>query len=840
MVFALGLVLLFFVFSVCNDVNAQNSISVSVHKGASGDDGCDVVITLHVEGRDTRGLAADILLDGQLLHTATFSDFSRLDLAVNKLPPGQHDVEARALRGVDIVAHQVKTFTLYRHLVLAAIGNDSECDGTGVQQACSRSEDEEAAACRPRLWVVSNDNDYHSYQVINRKQSGFQHPDGSTPILGRFVAKGTLGGQSPNHVCTASVLVRFAYTHEHETATAPPNGVICSEVMLNTEMLNHAAEGVDVTEDGMLQSMCFSTAPSAAARVTSLPSSHNLLTEIIIQASCPPHCTAAAIELQLQTTISVDDDAILPARSHPYTISLICPPVGMQQPDAAPAVACACEASSCGEWSPQMVGPVFITPNTAAADKNFSASGARRASSYEVYWAFVNNIAGGITWHNDASAADAHASLTALGDSVFKGCGVCQDGHVVRFAYPLDFVRHLPDSIEIISPELAPASCFEHAFMTLPHKPSALLVHNMMREDHLNFINGSAWSLRSCVGTCMCNDVNAVSASGGRDVLDGAGAIEWTYDAERNFIELPAHDSSRQLPLSVRSLVLSRIYDLVAKRDALAPLWSAPTVAAGDDDAIIESFMDNSLLPFAWTGEYLDLLPGTPRIAALVFGELRILTPEFFSAWNSDIVDGVGSRAIDVFLVLRPFRTPRCFQGLCSPCSIAQSMLRSVASCSEYDVPRKAADDARHSRDPAGISRAIGGSFSRRWQQHGPYHRFESSDFGSPPGFYQWQPLQLAFSLALMHERLSLSRYSYMLRLRLDKKFPAFLSAARWNAVLSPSRAYVRGHVNSGGRLSEAGDQTLILGRERVSRCELGWGGLMRADAVFKTVFVLE
>jgi hypothetical protein len=724
-----------------------------------------------------------------------------------------------------------------------ASGDDHDCEVAGAQPSCSHAENahwferDTSRDRRPRLWVVSKDNDDHSSRVINRRQSGlYRHPDSSTPVLGRFVAKGTLSGQSPNHLCTASILVRFAYTYEHnESANTAPVGTICSDVLLSTHMLTHAAEGVDVIEDSMRQSMCFSTARSDSGWITYLPSQHKLSTEILIQASCPPHCTAAAVDVRLQSSVLVSDERILPARSHPFTISLICPPVESPKHDAASAAACACEASSCSEWSRQMVGPVFLAPRSVAAETNFSASGARQASSYEVYWAFVNNIAGGITWHNDASAADAHASLTALGDSVFKGCGVCQDGHLLRFSYPLDFVREFKDTFEFLSPELAPASCSEHVFMTLPHKPKSLFIHNMMREDHLNFMNSSAWSMRSCVGTCKCNATPA-SNSGTSAMFDAAGPMEWKYDADRDVIELPVHDSSKKLHASERSLVFSRIYDVVAKRDPLRPLWSAPTVGADDDDAIIESFLDNSLLPFVWTGESLALSPKTPRIAALVFGELRILTYAFFSAFNSDVIESIGSQAIDIFLVLRPFLRPRCFQGLCSPCSIAQSMLRSVTSCLEYDVPRKSTDDTRRSRDPAGISRAAGAMFSRRWQQHGPYNRFESSNVGSPPGFYQWQPLQLAFSLSLMHERASMSRYSYMLRLRLDKKFPSFLPAVRWNAVLSPSRAYIRGIANSGGRLSERADQTLILGRERVSRCELEWA-LMRLCSCLNNAF---
>ena len=112
------------------------------------------------------------------------------------------------------------------------------------------------------------------------------------------------------------------------------------------------------------------------------------------------------------------------------------------------------------------------------------------------------------------------------------------------------------------------------------------------------------------------------------------------------------------------------------------------------------------------------------------------------------------------------------------------------------------------SPDPAGISRLTGAHFTKKWHSHGSQQRFESSSFGSPPGWYLWQPLQLAFSLVLAEERAVLSRYSYVMRLRLDKIFPTFKPAAHWHEELSLGRAYVRGHVNADGRLSEQGDQT--------------------------------
>jgi hypothetical protein len=214
---------------------------------------------------------------------------------------------------------------------------------------------------------------------------------------------------------------------------------------------------------------------------------------------------------------------------------------------------------------------------------------------------------------------------------------------------------------------------------------------------------------------------------------------------------------------------------------------------------------------------------------------MRGINRDFFDKFSAAVIGGIGSEAVDLFLVLRPFRSPRCFEGLCSPCAIAIASLRNVKQCVHYDVPRAPSDGPQGSPDPAGISRLTGAHFTQKWHSHGSQQRFESSSFGSPPGWYLWQPLQLAFSLVLAEERAVLSRYSYVMRLRLDKIFPTFKPAAHWHEELSLGRAYVRGHVNADGRLSEQGDQTLILGREHVARYDAGWM-LCACDCV---VFVL-
>jgi hypothetical protein len=376
--------------------------------------------------------------------------------------------------------------------------------------------------------------------------------------------------------------------------------------------------------------------------------------------------------------------------------------------------------------------------------------------------------------------------------------------------------------------------------MTLPHKPHAALVHNMIRQDHDAFVNGSAWTLRSCRGACSCSGeggggVGQPASSGNNLNLFGITPIGWTYDAESDLIEFLDAGALQRLPEHAHAQVRSGIYQVVSRRQMLQPLARAFDDTA-DDDVIIEMFLDNGHLPYAHVhhspfshpnddGNYTrhtEALPGihpkVPRIAALMFGELRIISREFFDKFNAAVISSVGAHAIDMFLVLRPFHKPRCFEGFCSPCSIAKALLHRVKTCLEYDVPRASSHDAQGSSDPAGISRLEGAPFSRKWQNHGHKQRFEGSSFGSPPGWYLWQPLQLAFSLALVEERALLSRYSYMLRLRPDTVYSTFKPAVRWHEELSRHGAYVRAHVNEGGRLSQWTDQTIILGRERVAR----------------------
>jgi hypothetical protein len=827
--------------------------SIAVEAGVAHSEGCDVAIKIkwHLApptppGPSHPALLSVVTLNGDLLLNETLQPFQdRQYIPVSVLPYGDHEIKAYALRGGQQVVFSELIFTLNRDVVLPALydecaGGDSPDASCGMSQPTFATPLLPGDVHHPQLWVIMNDWHHHANLIALRNTLTFQHPDGTVPALRNIIARGTISRQTARYVCAASVLVRLYYVREigaDEMSRDPRGYSVCSRFLLTTELLPpFQRNGINVSTVGTITPICFATRGTAAGGIMTLDLNSNVSTNILIDASCPPHCSASPTEIHLQSQLTAVDELILPARSHTYTISLLCPSTPAQhhalETDYS-SLACQCAAYSCTPWSPQMVGPVYLTPRNTSITQNVSASGARIASAYEVYWVYVNNIAGGIMWHPHAAAPDGYLSLNTLGHGIFKGCGVCHDGQVLRFAYPIDFSRDLKDAFEIVPAELAPPSCFEHVFMTLPHRPRAAPVHNLMHQEHSAFVSGMAWTMRSCQGTCECDDKLA-SDSG-----TVAGAHEWKYNDAGDVIEFLDQKMFQQLPAAVRSRIGSSIYEITSNRQALVPLiHSSSANAARDDDAIIETFMDNAHLPYASAtnipSSHLsndekhveeafllhEVHPKAPRIAALVFGELRVITRENFEKFESAVTSSVGADSIDLFLVLRPFQTPRCLEGLCSPCSIAEAMLRNVKKCLHYDVPRSERNGAQGAAHPAGISRATGPIFSRKWQNSGSHERFESSSLGSPPGWYLWQPLQLAFSLVLAEERALLSRYSYVVRLRLDRTLPALRPAAQWDDELSPHRAYVRGHVNAGGRLSESGDQTLILGRERVSRCD--------------------
>ncbi len=853
------------------------SVKVSVEMGAAGDEGCDVALKIELNfaaarGQDDGGLVVVVLLDDAVMSNETFDTTKHIKrFLLAELPYGFHEFKALILKGGAEVATSLLAVTLHREAVLSAmhgncVGDESSGFACDHRQQTSTDVSLPPDDFKPRLWIVMKDWSYHSILVSNRKRLKFQYPDGSVPVISKIAAKGTRTG----HVCSASVLIRFAYVHERNADDSSATGLsTCSEYFLATILVPPLQrDAVNVSSIELRRTVCFSSQIADHGSIMSLDLVANVSANILVETYCPPNCGDSAVEVHLQTRMFINDESIHPASSSTYTISLLCDSGdnhdNSHQTHASSS--CQCETRSCSQWSRQMVGPVYLSPNSLSVTKNLSASGARPASAHEVYWAYLNNIAGGVMWQQQAAAPHGFASLLLLGDAMFDGCGACHDGQIVRLRYPLNFARDLLGAFEVVARELAPPSCFEHVFMTLPHKPKASLVHNMKAEHHIAFTTALTWTFRSCHGTCRCCDELFRGAGDSGDharVFDGAHAIEWKYDSAGDLIEFMNDGMLQTISESALARIKSGIYDVVTRRQMLMPLLrtsaaaaAAAAAATDDDDEVIEVFLDNRQLPYASVGDSLPFHPGNdeldtkhsqsrhpsheisprvPRIAALVFGELRVINREVFDKFNAAVIGGIGSEAVDLFLVLRPFQSPRCFEGLCSPCAIATASLRNVKQCVHYDVPRAPSDGPQGSPDPAGISRVTGAHFTHKWHSHGNKQRFESSSFGSPPGWYLWQPLQLAFSLVLAEERAVLSRYSYVMRLRLDKIFPTFKPAAHWHEELSLGRAYVRGHVNADGRLSEQGDQTLILGREHVARYDAGWM-LCACDCV---VFVL-
>ena len=338
-------------------------------------------------------------------------------LNITELAYGQHHVMARALRGGAEIASFELPFTIYREDVVPAFLGGERAGNYSSYPVCPPSHspgslyvpphdsppllrESEPKTCsdpgslhvpaddsQPRLWMVTPDSNNHAHLLSNRRGMKFHYPDSSTPVLGKLAAAATLHGHGARSTCSASLHLRFSYVHElgPHTPAQPPSA--CSEYLLTTELLPPLQlEGVRVASQGLRDTICFSTHYSDSVQITSLNLGANLSTSIVIEASCPPHCTAAAVNVHLQSTISFNSDSIFPALSHPYTISLLCPSVETQQSKPAP-LTCQCDPTSCGEWSHQMVAAVFLAPSTSTSTSRItpSSSGARLASSYEVY-----------------------------------------------------------------------------------------------------------------------------------------------------------------------------------------------------------------------------------------------------------------------------------------------------------------------------------------------------------------------------------------------------------------------------------------------------------------------
>lgn len=163
----------------------------------------------------------------------------------------------------------------------------------------------------------------------------------------------------------------------------------------------------------------------------------------------------------------------------------------------------------------------------------------------------------------------------------------------------------------------------------------------------------------------------------------------------------------------------------------------------------------------------------------------RNLHEHHFSSFNEKVVEGIGAAHVDLFVVLRPLN-----QG--SACSTAYSMWKNIVQCVESSVITSVRE--RSTAPPVGVSRPLPAlpPYSRQWLSSGGWNDFENTSAGYPSGFYQWQPLQLAFMLMLAHERVLMNRYSWIVRWRTDASVTSvFPAAADWNASLSSDKAYI-------------------------------------------------
>jgi hypothetical protein len=101
-----------------------------------------------------------------------------------------------------------------------------------------------------------------------------------------------------------------------------------------------------------------------------------------------------------------------------------------------------------------------------------------------------------------------------------------------------------------------------------------------------------------------------------------------------------------------------------------------------------------------------------------------------------------------------------------------------------------------------------------RWSDKSGWDHFGTTDYGSPPGYYQWQPLSLAFSMMLRLEGLAMRRYSHIVRLRLDGQFLLPVPEFRhWMNVFSTDSAYLR--PNDVLCISEV---FIVLGRQHAAK----------------------
>ena len=94
---------------------------------------------------------------------------------------------------------------------------------------------------------------------------------------------------------------------------------------------------------------------------------------------------------------------------------------------------------------------------------------------------------------------------------------------------------------------------------------------------------------------------------------------------------------------------------------------------------------------------------------------------------------------------------------------------------------------------PVGIIpiQATAHPLSQKWIESGGFDYFGSSDNGSPPGYYQWQPLSFAFNVMLTLERRAMRRYAFVVRLRVDGMFDTPMpNIQTWSQLFRQDVAY--------------------------------------------------
>jgi hypothetical protein len=297
-------------------IRVRATVKVSVEMGAAGDEGCDVVLKIDLNfaaalGQEHRALAVVALLDDAVMSNETIhptNDSKRFLLP--ELPYSFHEFKALVLRGGAEVAKSVLAVTLHREAVLPAMpgncfGDESSGFACDLQQQTStdfflpQGHDD----FKPRLWIVMNAWPHHAILVSNRKRLKFHHPDGSAPVISKIAARGTRA----RHVCSASVLIRFAYVHERNANDSIATSFsTCSEYFLATHLVPPLQRNaVNVSSIELRRIVCFSSQIADHGSITSLDLVANVSANILVETYCPPNCGDSAVEVHLQTRMYV-------------------------------------------------------------------------------------------------------------------------------------------------------------------------------------------------------------------------------------------------------------------------------------------------------------------------------------------------------------------------------------------------------------------------------------------------------------------------------------------------------------------------------------------------------